>query len=110
MGDHVITLNAGSSSIKFALYSNGGEWPQMIAIGQVEGLGVSPEFEVRRATDKEKIKRTFSGADVPKNHGDAVKIIIGWLNDTYPNVKIAAIGHRVVHGGAKYSEPIVIDE
>jgi acetate kinase len=110
MGDHVITLNAGSSSIKFALYSNGGEWPQMIAIGQVEGLGVSPEFEVRRATDKEKIKRSFTGADGPKNHADAVRIIIEWLHDTYPQVKIGAIGHRVVHGGAKYSEPIIIDD
>jgi acetate kinase len=110
MGDHVITLNAGSSSIKFALYSNGGVWPQMIATGQIEGLGVSPQFEVRRATDKEKIKRSFTGADAPNNHTDAVKIIIDWLHDTYPGVKIGAIGHRVVHGGPKYSEPIVIDE
>ena len=110
MGDHVITLNAGSSSIKFALFANGAEWPRMVATGQIEGLGVSPEFEVRRATDKEKIKRSFTGADAPKNHGDAVKIIIGWLHDTFPAVNVAAIGHRVVHGGPNYSEPILIDD
>jgi acetate kinase len=110
MGDHVITLNAGSSSIKFALFSSKAEWPQMVAIGQIEGLGVSPEFEVRRATDKQKTKRSFTGADAPKNHGDAVKIILGWLNEAYPDAKIGAIGHRVVHGGALYSEPILLDD
>ncbi|EJW11834.1 Acetate kinase [Rhodovulum sp. PH10] len=110
MGDHVITLNAGSSSIKFALFdADGGEWPKMVATGQVEGIGVSPEFEVKRSVDKQKTKRSFSGDDAPKNHAEALEIIIGWLNESFPNVHIGAIGHRVVHGGPVYTEPVRID-
>ena len=110
MGDHVITLNAGSSSIKFALFSNNSEWPRMVALGQIEGLGVAPEFEVRVATDTQKTKRALTGAETPKNHVDAVKIILGWLNDKFPNIKVDAVGHRVVHGGALYSEPTLLDD
>jgi acetate kinase len=110
MDDHVITLNAGSSSIKFALYASGGEWPRMLATGQIEALGLIPEFEVRRASDKSKTKRTLDGADAPKNHADGVKIILGWLESAFPGLRVRAIGHRVVHGGNKYSQPTVVDE
>jgi acetate kinase len=110
MADHVLTLNAGSSSIKFALFANGGEWPQMLALGQIESLGLTPEFEVRRAGDKDKIKKTFNGADAPKNHADGIKIILGWLNDAFPGVRVRAVGHRVVHGGNKYSHPTIVDD
>jgi len=110
MDDHVITLNAGSSSIKFALYANGGEWPKMLATGQIEALGLIPEFEVRRAGDKNKTKRTLDGADAPKNHSDGVKIILGWLESAFPGLRVGAVGHRVVHGGKKYSHPTVVDE
>lgn len=109
MSDHIITLNAGSSSIKFALFAlDGGEWPRMVAIGQIEGLGVSPEFEAK--VDGKKSKRALSGAEMPKNHDDALRIIIGWLGETFPDAKIAAIGHRVVHGGPLYSAPMLIDD
>ena len=110
MDDHVITLNAGSSSIKFALYANGGEWPKMLATGQIEALGLIPEFEVRRAGDKNKTKRTLDGADAPKNHSDGVKIILGWLESAFPGLRVGAVGHRVVHGGKKYSHPTVVDD
>jgi acetate kinase len=108
MSDHIITLNAGSSSIKFALFAaESGEWPRMITIGQIEGIGVSPEFEAK--VDGNKVKRALTGAELPKNHDDALKIIIGWLSETFPDAKIAAIGHRVVHGGPIYSAPMLID-
>lgn len=110
MDDHVITLNAGSSSIKFALFSNGGEWPKMLAIGQIEALGLTPEFEVRRAEDKEKTKRTLNGADAPKNHADGIRIILGWLESAFPGVRVRAVGHRVVHGANKYSHPTIVDD
>ncbi len=107
---NVITLNAGSSSIKFALFSNDSEWPKMIAIGQIEAIGVAPEFEVRRAGDSEKTKKSFSGPDAPNNHADAIKIILGWLNEAYPNIGVDAVGHRVVHGGARYSQPTLLND
>ncbi|RAI41881.1 acetate/propionate family kinase [Rhodoplanes roseus] len=110
MSDHIITLNAGSSSIKFALFAtDGGEWPRQIAIGQIEGIGVSPEFEAKVAAGG-KTKRALTGAETPKSHDDALKIIIGWLSETFPDAKIAAIGHRVVHGGPIYSAPMLIDD
>ena len=110
MDDHVITLNAGSSSIKFALYANGGEWPRMLATGQIEALGLTPEFEVRRAGDKDKTKRTLDGPDSPKNHTDGIKIILNWLDNAFPGVRVGAVGHRVVHGGLKYPTPVLVDD
>ncbi len=47
MGDHVVTINAGSSSVKFALFAVDGAWPRLIASGKVEGLGATPRFRVR---------------------------------------------------------------
>ena len=47
MGDHVVTLNAGSSSIKFALFANEIGWARMVAAGEVEALGVAPTFTAR---------------------------------------------------------------
>ncbi|MBI5112139.1 MAG: acetate/propionate family kinase [Rhodovulum sp.] len=109
MGDHIVTLNAGSSSIKFALFAlDGGPWPRQVAIGQVEGIGVAPEFEAKVATG-DKVKRRFEGAAAPKTHDAALEIIIGWLAETFPGAKIVAVGHRVVHGGPLYSAPILLE-
>jgi acetate kinase len=60
MGDHVVTLNAGSSSIKFALFANEIGWARMLASGQVEGLGAAPEFEARSGGGEELVKRALA--------------------------------------------------
>jgi acetate kinase len=110
MGDHVVTLNAGSSSIKFALFANEIGWARMLASGQVEGLGAAPEFEARSGGGEELVKRALAASEAPQDHAAALRLALGWIEQTYPHARIGAFGHRVVHGGAHYREPVVIDD
>ena len=101
----ILCVNAGSSSLKFQLY----EMPAEISIisGYVEKIGAPDSFY----TIKHEGKKTET-AKVIKNHTDAVKIMLEELVN-YEAVKsldeIRGVGHRVVHGGEKYSKSVVID-
>jgi acetate kinase len=104
---HVLTLNAGSSSIKFALYD---ETLVAIGTGQVEGLGASPHFKVRSGDGAARIDKAFEESEAPRDHADALKLILGWINETLPGLGLVAVGHRVVHGGVHYVVPTIIDD
>lgn len=104
MGDHVVTINAGSSSVKFALFAVDGAWPRLIASGKVEGLGATPRFRVR-VVDGEASDMTLAALD----HKAAIAQILDWIERACPDISIGAIGHRVVHGGLSFAAPIVVD-
>ncbi|MEF3365870.1 acetate/propionate family kinase [Methylocystis sp. 9N] len=105
MGDHVLTLNAGSSSIKFALFVVDGEWPMQIAHGEAEGLGASPRFHAQ-CVGGERRDEALDAAD----HVGATEAIVAWINEAFPHAAIAAVGHRIVHGGARFLAPALIDD
>ncbi len=104
MGDHVVTLNAGSSSVKFALFAVDAVWPRLIASGKVEGLGATPRFRVR-VVEGEAIDMPLAAL----NHKEAIADILNWIERAFPDISIGAIGHRVVHGGLHFGAPIVVD-
>lgn len=110
MSAHVVTLNAGSSSIKFALFANDAGRPRAAASGQVEGLGATPQIEARSGAGETLISRTLVGDEAPQDHAAALRLVFGWIERAYPHATVAAIGHRVVHGGTRYAEPVVIDD
>lgn len=103
----VLTLNAGSSSIKFAIF-NADELEPLLT-GLFDNIGVSTVF-------KSKSEKYFSEAltwaqgEAPKTHTECLHFLIDWLKKHYANVSITAVGHRVVHGGSHYSEPAIIDD
>jgi acetate kinase len=104
---HLLTLNAGSSSIKFALFGREGAEPAEQARGQIEGIGSAPRFEAETPAGEALAARDLAaGAD----HAAALSGLLGWLEERYPDVVIEAVGHRVVHGGPDYAEPVVLDE
>ncbi|MEF3365095.1 acetate/propionate family kinase [Methylocystis sp. 9N] len=106
MGDHVVTLNAGSSSVKFALFTVGAAvWPRLVAAGKVEGIGATPRFRVRVAGDE--ASETQLGLLDQKG---AIAEILAWIERAYPDIAIGAIGHRVVHGGLRLTAPTVVDD
>jgi acetate kinase len=94
----VLTVNGGSSSIKFALFENGKAlW--RILTGQIEGIGLRKgKFAVKGANN-------FSRAVAVPNHKAAVKVLIDWAGEKIQDGKLAAVGHRIVHGGPKYWKP-----
>jgi acetate kinase len=97
----ILVLNAGSSSVKFSLYSAALEPGSS---GQVEGIGTAPRLRVKGEPDK-----SFTTAEVP-DHAGAIRVMHAWLAAHQAGEHdLAAVGHRVVHGGVTYAAPVRID-
>ncbi len=102
----LLCVNAGSSSLKFQLY----EMPEEISIisGYVEKIGAEDSFY----TIKFDGKKTETAKPI-KNHTDAVKVMLEELIN-YGVVKelseIKGVGHRVVHGGEKYADSVILTD
>ena len=102
-----LVLNAGSSSLKFSLY----EMPEKVLIvkGNIEKIG--EEESIWSLTKNE--QKIASGKLKVKNHKEAVNLMLDqlFLNGIIKNVnEIKGIGHRILHGGEKYSESVLINE
>jgi acetate kinase len=109
MSETILVVNAGSSSIKFQLFSVGvGDELQRRLKGQIEGIGVHPHLIAKGVGGETLIDKTWPGADaadVPAALSKVVEFLRAEIG-TLPT----AVGHRVVHGGPDYSEPTLIDD
>ena len=105
----VLTLNAGSSSLKFAAFAtaNGGALNQL-ASGQIEGIGATPKGAVKAATG-ETTDLVFEPSQGRVDHQAAMGAILGWLRGEGYDSSVAAVGHRVVHGGPDLVKPMLVD-
>ncbi len=110
MNKYLLVINAGSSSIKFAIYQKDASSGQLIAdaAGQIAGIGSQPGFMVKSSDDAVLIERSLS-VDEAGDHTGAINIIRSWLWDYFADGTLLAVGHRVVHGGQHYSAPVLID-
>ena len=105
----ILVANAGSSSLKFALFKkNEADQPVAEAAGQVEGIGTRPRFTVNNAAGQTLVDRAHD-VDEVLHHGGAIAVIRSWLHEHYQGAKLLAVGHRVVHGGQHFSEPILVN-
>mgnify|MGYP001203944372 CR=1 FL=1 len=105
----VLVVNAGSSSIKFAAYTGSGEEPELVVKGQLEGLGSDPSFAARNAAGETVDRHDEWPRGSTLDHVGAIDFILRRLRDRWPELEIAAAGHRVVHGGLAYDRPVRID-
>jgi acetate kinase len=97
----VLTINGGSSSIKFALFGAGGAL-QWILGGELERIGTpQAALRVKASNPADNFSRPVTAAD----HAAAVDALMGWIEEHGGRDALAAVGHRVVHGGPNYSEP-----
>ncbi len=100
----ILTVNGGSSSIKFALFAADGPLRRVLT-GRLERIGLAgPEFVVKSQDPSESFSRPVTAPD----HPAAVGLLMDWVEDKIGRGELAAVGHRVVHGGPKYSEPQLI--
>ena len=106
----LLVLNAGSSSLKFAVFAVNGRALAQRYDGQMEGIGAAPHFILRDAAGALMAERGFSPADAPKGHEGALGVILGTLTPLLDGATICAIGHRVVHGGQDLSVPVMITD
>ena len=110
MDSVILTLNAGSSSLKFAAFrlANGGE-PNLLASGQIEGIGATAKGSVKTASG-ETAELSFDRSVARVDHAAAMGAILDWLRQAGYDSSVAAVGHRIVHGGPDYAEPVLIDD
>ncbi len=104
---HILTLNAGSSSIKFALFDGEAEIAERVR-GQIEGLGSTPHLRAEQGGKP--IADQKLQAHEAADHETALAVVLALLRNTISKMTISAVGHRIVHGGVDYSEPVVLDE
>ena len=108
MADAIAVLNAGSSSIKFSLFGLRGRALELELRGQVEGIYTAPRFIAKDGKGKPAgDKRWPDGTQL--GHAGALDHIVAAVRERLGGARLAAIGHRVVHGGLDYSEPVRAD-
>ncbi len=107
MHEPILVLNAGSSSLKFSVYETGVDGALIAGVhGQVERIATDPHLSVTDATGAHLAECSIEQT----GYGGAIASIHHWFADHVGNeVGFSAIGHRVVHGGTAYVEPILID-
>lgn len=101
-------INSGSSSIKFAVF-NDANLSELVK-GQIDGIGSHASFKAKSPDLRIQETITWPQELAPQDHGAALKIILEWLHHVLSYVHIQAVGHRVVHGGAIYLEPVLIND
>lgn len=102
---NVLTLNAGSSSLKFSIFSFANETPQALVRGQFEDIGGHTKFEAQLSHED---RQTFDSA--ASNHNEAIQSLMSWITQALPDVPISAVSHRVVHGGVDRIRPVEIND
>lgn len=109
MSRGILTINAGSSSIKFALFPLDHPISPVAEVsGQIDGIGAEVTKMVAKNRAGERIAdQALSGERV--SHAQAFDALLKWFTATYTGWEIVAVGHRVVHGGDRYSQPTIID-
>ena len=107
VSDALLVLNAGSSSIKFALFDVPGAVPRLELHGQLEELQGTPHFAAHAAGGGTLDERRWSA---PLTHDAATELLLDWLRGHLAGRRLAGVGHRVVHGGTQYAAPVVVDE
>jgi len=106
MHECVTVLNAGSSSIKFAIY-DGEKFQSLMFRGQIEQIGQSPRLKVVDAEKQPVTERHWRPQEL--DHRGATKEILETVVGLINGAPVAGIGHRVVHGGLNYTAPVRVD-
>jgi len=109
MSRAILTINAGSSSIKFALFElNGGLSETATVSGQIDGIGADARLVARDPAGKHEVALHLVGGQEAQ-HQASLNFLLKWLQETQKGWNLAAVGHRVVHGGELFSAPIAVD-
>lgn len=110
MDDYALVLNAGSSSLKFCVFVRpSGEAWRLEARGQIEGIGTAPRLSVKGEDGQRLADETLDSATV-RDGTSAVDALAAWLRSKYGGSKVLGVGHRVVHGGARFAGPTVLTQ
>jgi acetate kinase len=107
MEDYAVVINAGSSSLKFSVLRRPASagW-QLASRGQVEAIGTRPQFSAKDGAGQPLVDRPLDSA--VKDARGALAAVADWLRERHPGARVCGVGHRIVHGGARYTGPTVL--
>ena len=108
MDDYALVLNAGSSSLKFCVFQRPSRksW-RLEARGQIEGIGTSPRLTVKDGDGKNLADDKLD--DSIHDGRDAIDALAAWLRSKYGGARVLGVGHRVVHGGPRFTGPTILN-
>src|SRR5579862_3899257 len=108
MTDAILVLNAGSSSIKFSVFTRRNGGLDLALRGQVEALFTAPRFIAKSGSGEVLSEQSWPDcADF--GHAGAIEHLAAFLRERRGEMRLVGVGHRVVHGGVNYFEPVRID-
>ena len=106
MSDAVLALNAGSSSLKLAVYRDVSGKIVPVSQGEIEGIGTAPHFIARDGKGVVLIEKRWPAATFAALLGE----LLDWVDHHLGDDRLIAVGHRVVHGGREYAAPVRLTE
>ena len=106
--DTILVINAGSSSVKFQVFAINSLEPERVIKGQVDGIGSRPRLYAE-ASDKRLLVDQLYAPERVKDVSAALQTAGTWLRSSQ-KLEPIAVGHRVVHGGPNYDQPVMIDD
>jgi acetate kinase len=110
MASDILTLNAGSSTLKFSLWQSGTEMDlQELFRGEVEKIRIDPHLSAWGPGGEAVIDRGFGEGGANLTHEDLLRELFAWLSQQRQD-ELEAIGHRIVHGGATFTAPVCIND
>lgn len=105
----VVSLNSGSSSIKFALFTLERDAPTLSAGGKIERIGIAPSLRVRAASGETLLERDWpDGGSL--GHAELLEELFAWARGHLGEREVVGVGHRVVHGGTEFVAPCRVDD
>ncbi|MBV6476877.1 MAG: acetate/propionate family kinase [Rhodocyclaceae bacterium] len=112
MTQAILTINAGSSSIKFALFERDDPVrPQAALRGELDGIGAQPRLKARDGQGAVLAELTFAelaGLPADEQHSRTLDVLVRWLDEHDEGWQVGAVGHRVVHGADRYAAPVTL--
>jgi acetate kinase len=105
----ILVVNAGSSSLKFSLFRlDAADLLQLAVHGQIDGIGTRPHLNAKDDAGNTLVERALAVDQVGAVE-DALTLAGDWLREHFPGEPLLAVGHRVVHGGTDYAQPVRVD-
>lgn len=111
MSKAILVVNAGASSIKFAVFivGDGADAPEPVCRGRIEGIGQGARLVVTPAPAGGFAVHPLDEDLAARNHAEALQRLLAWMREAASGLHFAAVGHRVVHGGVAFFSPVAVD-
>ncbi len=106
MAELVLALNAGSSTVKFALFDVSAAAPQLRYRGLIDNLGHAPVLRVRAADGEVVAERAWTDSGL--RPADFAGDILTWVDSRLAGEPLRAVAHRIAHGGPDFADPVVL--